>query len=58
MGEFARALELIAGGQDIDYDGASGAINYDANGDVTSGTFQVWKIEDGRFADAGLLTFP
>jgi len=58
VGEFTHAAELIAQVQDIDYDGASGAIDYDANGDVTSGTFQVWKIEDGRFADAGLLTFP
>ena len=58
VGEFSRAAELIAQGQDIDYDGASGAIDFDANGDITSGTFRVWKVEGDRFVDIDLITFP
>ena len=58
VGEFARAAELISRGQDIDYDGASGGIDFDANGDVTSGSFRVWQIQDGRFVDIDLITFP
>ena len=34
-GEWAKAKELIKAGKDIDYDGAGGAYDFDANGDVT-----------------------
>ena len=47
-GEFAKALELIKAGKDIDYVGASGPVDFDAAGDV-SGTFGHWVIEDGKF---------
>ncbi len=33
-GEWARAMELIAAGEDIDYEGAGGSYEFDANGDV------------------------
>lgn len=46
-GEWARAKELLANGEDIDYVGASGSVNFDENGDV-SGTFGKWTIEDGE----------
>ena len=45
-GEFAKAKEMLAAGKDIDYVGASGSIEFDAEGDV-SGTFAHWEIEDG-----------
>lgn len=34
-GEWAKAKELIKAGKDIDYDGAGGAYDFDAAGDVT-----------------------
>ncbi len=34
-GDWAKAKKLIAEGKDIDYDGAGGAYEFDANGDVT-----------------------
>lgn len=34
-GEWAKAKALIKDGKDIDYDGAGGAYDFDANGDVT-----------------------
>ena len=43
-----RALRLIAKGVDVNYEGASGPVDLDANGDVTAGTIEVWRIEDGR----------
>jgi ABC-type branched-subunit amino acid transport system substrate-binding protein len=46
-GEFEKAVELLANGQDIDYQGASGSVNLDADGDVP-GTFAEWAIEDGE----------
>jgi ABC-type branched-subunit amino acid transport system substrate-binding protein len=46
-GEFAKAKELIKAGKDIDYVGAAGAQDFDANGDV-GGTFAHWTIEGGE----------
>jgi len=41
-----RALELIQQGKDINYEGASGSQDFDANGDVFT-TIEIWKIEGG-----------
>jgi len=46
-GEWAKAKQLIDAGQDVDYVGASGPIDFDANGDV-SGTFGYWVIKNGQ----------
>ena len=50
-GELARALELVAAGTDIDYQGAT-AVELDAAGD-TEGSFRRREIVDGTFAEAG-----
>ncbi len=39
------ALERVRAGQDVDYDGASGAIDFDANGDVTLHHVEFWTVE-------------
>lgn len=41
--ELGDAFEALAEGQDIDYTGASGNVDVDANGDVPGG-FIVWKV--------------
>lgn len=46
-GEFAKALELLEAGEDIDYEGASGSVNFDDKGDVP-GTFGEWAYEGGE----------
>ncbi|MGD8429163.1 MAG: ABC transporter substrate-binding protein [Ectothiorhodospiraceae bacterium] len=46
-GEFAKAAKLLKEGKDIDYEGASGSVNFDKNGDVP-GTFAHWEIKDGK----------
>jgi ABC-type branched-subunit amino acid transport system substrate-binding protein len=46
-GEWNKAMELLADGQDINYSGASGSVDFDDNGDV-SGTFAHWVIRDGK----------
>ncbi|MGE3798189.1 MAG: ABC transporter substrate-binding protein [Thermomicrobiales bacterium] len=43
--EFTRALELIAAGTDIDYEGAAGSQNLDENGDVLTGTINIWAVQ-------------
>ncbi len=47
-GEFARAVELLEAGAAINYQGASGSVDFDANGDV-GGTFAHWEIQDGEY---------
>jgi branched-chain amino acid transport system substrate-binding protein len=45
--EYKKALELIKAGRPIKYHGATGPIEFDANGDVT-GPALVWKIVNGE----------
>ncbi len=51
-GEWAPAKHELLAGKDVDYDGASGPIDFDAAGDPTVGHFVVWKVVEtdiGRF---------
>ena len=43
-----RALELIAAGEEVNYEGAAGSVDLDDNGDVISGHIEVWKIQGGE----------
>lgn len=49
-GEWERAVELLAAGEDINYEGASGGVDFDENGDVP-GTFAHWRVENGEIVD-------
>jgi branched-chain amino acid transport system substrate-binding protein len=51
-GEWAKAVEAIKGGRGVNYEGATGNLEFDANGDVL-GTFVQTGIKDGKFADMG-----
>ncbi len=46
-GEFAKAIDLIKKGENIDYVGAAGEQDFDDKGDV-AGTFEEWTIEGGK----------
>jgi len=46
-GEWEKATKLLENGEDIDYKGASGSIDFDGNGDV-GGTFAHWAIKGGK----------
>jgi ABC-type branched-subunit amino acid transport system substrate-binding protein len=46
--EFERAVGLLEQGEDIDFEGASGPGDQDANGDLASGLVEVWCIKDGK----------
>jgi ABC-type branched-subunit amino acid transport system substrate-binding protein len=46
-GEFARAKELLAAGEEIDYQGAAGAHEFDEQGDV-GGSYEHWVVTDGE----------
>ena len=45
--EYRKAIDLIKAGRPIKYHGATGPIEFDANGDVT-GPALVWKITGGK----------
>jgi branched-chain amino acid transport system substrate-binding protein len=57
-GEFARGLQLMKQNVPINYEGVSGAIEFDANGDVSSGSYLVWRIKDGKFTEERIVEFP
>jgi branched-chain amino acid transport system substrate-binding protein len=42
--DWAQAIEKVRGGQDINYEGAAGPIDFDANGDVV-GTIEIWRVD-------------
>lgn len=46
-GEFETAFKLLDMGQPINYEGASGNVDFDNNGDVVT-PIEVWKIENGK----------
>ena len=56
-GDFAKALDLIRRGEDIDYEGVAGSQNFDENGDVLN-TIEVWKIENGMITSTGRFELP
>ncbi len=52
-----EALELIAAGEDINYEGAAGTVDFDENGDVV-GYIEVWQVKDGEIISTGRFELP
>ncbi|QTP53493.1 ABC transporter substrate-binding protein [Billgrantia sulfidoxydans] len=53
-GEWEKALELIAAGEEINYEGASGRHEFDDNGDVPGVVLEM-AVEGGAFVGKGLI---
>lgn len=51
--ELPEAVEALANGDDINYEGASGPIDLDENGDPTAGVFDIFTIKDGKYVPRG-----
>ncbi len=51
-GEWSKAKRLLAAGQDINYEGATGQHEFDANGDVP-GVIVEMTVRDGAFVEVG-----
>jgi ABC-type branched-subunit amino acid transport system substrate-binding protein len=45
--ELPAAIEALQNGDDIDYQGASGPIDMDENGDATAGVYDIYEFTDG-----------
>lgn len=54
-GEWAKAKEAIANGEDVNYEGASGSLDFDDNGDVP-GTFEHWTFDGETVKTVDLIT--
>jgi branched-chain amino acid transport system substrate-binding protein len=48
-GEFEKAIDLLKVGKPINYEGASGSVDFDVNGDVTA-PIEIWRFQDGKIA--------
>jgi ABC-type branched-subunit amino acid transport system substrate-binding protein len=55
VGEYAKALALLRQGKELNYDGASGLLEFDEHGDVTSGSYNVWQLSKGEFVETGVM---
>ena len=54
----ARALEILGAGGEIDYDGASGRLDWDENGDLRRGYIGVWRYtSDERIEEVDVVLF-
>ncbi|MGB6837650.1 MAG: ABC transporter substrate-binding protein, partial [Dehalococcoidia bacterium] len=49
---YMEALDLLARGTDIDYQGAAGPLDFDENGDVLQGAIDVWQIANRGIVEA------
>jgi ABC-type branched-subunit amino acid transport system substrate-binding protein len=53
----ADALDAIRSGDDINYAGAATSLDWDVNGDVTSGYIGVWQYADGAIEEVSVTAF-
>jgi branched-chain amino acid transport system substrate-binding protein len=54
-GDWAKAVELIKAGKDIDYTGATGSMDFDAAGDV-AGVIGHFVVDGTGYKEVGLVT--
>ncbi len=48
-GEWEKAFNILDNGGEINYQGASGDIDFDQNGDVTDTRYEIWEIQNEEF---------
>ncbi|WP_336133779.1 ABC transporter substrate-binding protein [Natronomonas amylolytica] len=56
-GELAEAIEAADAGDDINYQGASSATNFDDNGDMVAVSYGVYEVEDRDFTEVDEVQF-
>lgn len=56
--QMAKAIKLIRAGKDVDYEGAFSPVDFDANGDISSAVFEIWKYTGpGKIDTLSTVTF-
>ncbi|MEW6583820.1 MAG: ABC transporter substrate-binding protein [Actinomycetota bacterium] len=53
--QLPQALKAVAAGKDIDYQGASGAIDLFRDGDPGAGNYVVWRYTGGKLVDGTII---
>ncbi len=54
----ARGLQLLAEGADVDFVGSATSMEWDAQGDLSSGYSSIWRYtEDGGFEDIEIVSY-
>ncbi|MGG7539757.1 ABC transporter substrate-binding protein [Rhizobium sp. Nf11,1] len=53
---FAEGVAALRKGERIDYDGASGPLDFDANGNIAKANFRVSEVKDGKTAPVGKIS--
>ena len=56
-GDIPRALELVRDGEEINYVGASGNVDFDDQGNVVS-SMRVWYVENNTIVDSDIYALP
>ena len=56
--ELPQAIESLIAGEDIDYQGAAGPIDFDDQGDPSAANYEVWEFDgDGKIATLEVVPF-
>jgi ABC-type branched-subunit amino acid transport system substrate-binding protein len=56
--QLGKAIKLLRAGKDIDYEGAFSPVDFDANGDIGSAVFEIWKYSaKGKIDTLKTVTF-
>lgn len=53
--DLKKAFKFIEEGKKIDYEGVSGSVNFDKNGDITGGSYGIWKIDNDKIVDVKVV---
>jgi len=53
--QLSQALQAVAAGRDIDYQGASGPIDLFSDGDPGAGNYVVWSYTGGKLVDGRII---
>ena len=51
------AISALLAGEEVDYEGASGPINFDENGDPAAALYSVWQFEDNEISTLDSFEF-
>ena len=49
--QLPEAITALQNGEDIDYEGASGPIDLDENGDPSAANYSTWSYKGGKLVD-------
>ena len=55
VGSFAEGVKALRDGQKINYQGASGPVDFDENGNITKASFRVAEVKDGKIVPIEML---